>query len=328
MTEPIIPKELSRSPIAGGLQSAGWEPQAQAMRFRVDLLMLSVSLIWGFNFAVMKGLYVYFDPLAFTALRFVFAVPVLIVFLKLRGLPLRVEVRDLPAIIGLGILANTLYQILFISGLALTKAGNAALLTAATPVFAYLSGLLFKRERFSRNVLAGILLSIAGVGTIVLFGATEVALGANWRGDLMILASALSWGWYTGAAARLLMKYGALRLTLWVMLTGTLLLIPPLLPSMMHQDWLSIPPMGWAGFAYSTFLSIVYGYLVWSYALHQVGISRTAIFSNMTPVIALLGSWMLLGEKPALAQFTGVVLILGGIFIVRSKWTPIAGVKA
>jgi len=284
---------------------------------QLDLLLLTVILVWGMNFAIMKAMYVYFDPYAFACSRFILATATLLVIVKLLGLPLRIEIADLPAITGLGMLANTIYQALFNAGLAHTKAGNAALLGAAAPIFAYLTGVLLKREGYSHRVLVGILLSIAGVGIIVLFGSKEIALGANWRGDLMIITSSLCWGWYTGAAARLAIKYGALRLTLWVMLTGTLLMIPLFLPSMLHQDWLSVPFAGWAGFAYCTFLSIVYSYLIWSFALRHIGVSRTAVYSNLTPMVALFGGWLLLGERPALAQFAGIALILGGILIVR-----------
>jgi drug/metabolite transporter (DMT)-like permease len=281
--------------------------------------MLSVTLIWGMNFAIMKSMYRYFDPYAFTCLRFIIAGSTLLIVLKLLRLPLRIEISDLPAITGLGMLANTLYQMLFVTGLAQTKAGNAALLGAPAPIFAYLTGVLLKREGYSHRVLAGILLSFAGAGMIVVFGAREVALGANWKGDLMILASAVCWGWYTGASARLVIKYGALRLTAWLMLTGTLLMIPLFLPSLLHQDWRLIPITGWLGFSYSTFLSIVYCYLIWSFALQHAGVSRTAVYSNLTPMVALLGGWLLLGEQPMLAQFAGVASILGGIFIVRSS---------
>jgi drug/metabolite transporter (DMT)-like permease len=327
LTKPIIgdiPQDTSIPDRASAL-AQGARPQTA--RSRVDLLLLSVTLIWGMNFAIMKGLYTYFDPFAFTFLRFIIALPTLILILKLRGLSLGIELADLPAITGLGLLANTIYQMLFVSGLAHTKAGNAALIGAAAPIFAYLTGVLLKREWYSHRVLAGILLSFAGVSMIALFGAQEIALGANWKGDLLILVSALCWGWYTGAAARLVIKYGALRLTVWVMLTGTLLMIPPFLPSLLNQDWLSIPLLGWLGFCYSTFLSIVYSYLIWAFALQHIGVSRTAIYSNLTPMVALLGGWLLLKEQPAIAQFAGVALILSGIFIVRSKKSafPIRG---
>jgi drug/metabolite transporter (DMT)-like permease len=285
----------------------------------IDLLLFSVILIWGMNFAVMKSMYSYFDPYAFTCARFIVATVILLAILKVVRMPLRVELADIPAITGLGMLANTLYQMFFNAGLAHTKAGNAALLGSAAPIFAYLTGVLLKRERYSHRVSVGIVLSFAGTGIIVLFGAHEVALGANWRGDLMIIISALCWGWYTGSAARLAVKYGALRLTVWMMLTGTLLMIPIFLPFLLHQNWRAVPAYGWAGYAFSTFLSIVYSYLIWSLALGRIGGSATAVYSNITPIVAMLGGWLLLGETPALAQFAGIVLILGGVFIVRAQ---------
>jgi drug/metabolite transporter (DMT)-like permease len=285
---------------------------------RLDLLLISVIVIWGMNFAVMKEMYSYFHPYAFTCARFILASATLVLLVNLLGQPMRIKLADLPAITGLGLLANTVYQWLFNAGLAHTKAGNAALLGAAAPIFAYVVGVILKRESYSHRVLAGIMLSFAGAGIIVLFGSREIALGANWRGDMMIITSALCWGWYTGAAARLAIKYGALRLTVWVMATGTILMIPLFLPAMLSQDWGSVPWSGWVGFTFSTYLSIVYSYLVWSFALEKIGVARTAVYSNLTPMVALFGGWLLLGETPAWAQFSGIALILSGIFIVRS----------
>lgn len=282
-----------------------------------DLMLLSVILIWGLNFSIMKHLYTYFSPLAFTGPRFCIAVMTLAAILKIRGEPLRLNREDLPSIIGLGIVSTTIYQILFVFGLAQTKAGNVGLLMASTPVFAYLAGVLSKGESFSTKVLSGIGLSVAGVAAVVLSSSQQVSFGVDWRGDAMILGSALCWGWYTGNAAHLVVKYGALRLTLWVMMAGTAVLLPLVIPSMMRQDWLSIPLRGWLGFCYSTFLSIVYCYLGWSYGLRHLGVSRTALYSNLTPLIGLAGGWFMLGEAPERSQVAGATLILFGVYIVR-----------
>jgi drug/metabolite transporter (DMT)-like permease len=284
-----------------------------------DLLMISVTLIWGLNFSIMKHAYDHFHPLAFTTVRFIVATLTLAVILKLRGMSLRVERSDLPAFIGLGVLSQTVYQILFVLGLASTRAGNAALLTSLTPVFAYLAGVLLGRETFRQKVLGGILISFAGVLCIVVFGSKEMDFGQSVRGDLLILGSSLCWGWYTGGATRLVVKYGALRQTFWLMLTGTAVLVPALSRFVLRQDWLSIPPGAWLEFGYSTFLAIVYCYLVWSYALEHLGVSGTAVYSNVTPAVALVGAWLLLGERPAIAQLVGIALILTGILLVRSR---------
>jgi drug/metabolite transporter (DMT)-like permease len=139
----------------------------------------------------------------------------------------------------------------------------------------------------------------------------------------MILAAAFCWGWYSGSTVRLVAKYGALRLTFWLMLTGTLFLVPPLVPFMARQEWFSIPAAGWFGFAYSTLFAIVYCYLGWSYAIKHVGAARTAIYANVTPVTALVSAWLMLGERLVAAQLLGAALILTGVFIVRAQKTSI-----
>jgi drug/metabolite transporter (DMT)-like permease len=190
---------------------------------------------------------------------------------------------------------------------------------SSTPVFAYLTGIVMKKEPFHRRVLSGILLSMAGVSAVILFGARAVDFHSSWFGDTLILLSAICWGCYTGTAARLILKYGALRLTFWVMLTGTTAMLPPLLPFLIRQDWHAIPVHGWLGFMYSAILAIVYGYLTWAYALQHLGVARTAIYSNVTPLIALFGGWVLLAEQPTPAQLAGVALILSGVFLVRTQ---------
>lgn len=293
-----------------------------------DLAMLSVTLIWGLNFSVMKGLFQYIHPLAFTLLRFLAAMIALAVILRLRGVQLGIDMRDLPSLMVLGVLSNTIYQILFVNGLATTTAGNAGLLMASTPVFAYLTGVFLRRERFHKAVLGGILLSVSGVAAIMIYGTGKFTLGSNWLGDAMVFAAAVCWGCYSGAAARLVLKYGAMRVTHWIMLTGTIAMLPILSPWAIHQDWSSVPPRGWVAFAYSTFLSIVYCYLIWSHGIRRIGVPRTVIYSNVTPIVALLGAWVMLGERPSLGQLAGILLILTGVFIVRSqKSSGLSGVR-
>jgi drug/metabolite transporter (DMT)-like permease len=288
-------------------------------RLRADLMLASVTLIWGMNFSIIKDVYTCFDPLAFTTLRFIVAVVALYAVLRWRGISLSVDRRDFPALLGFGVLSNTVYQVLFVIGLAGTRAGNAGLLMASSPVFAYLTGVVLKRETFRRRILLGILLSMAGVSAVIAFGPEGISLGSASRGDLLILLSAICWGCYTGASARLILKYGALRLTFWVMLTGTVGMVLFLAPFLIRQDWRSITVRCWLGFLYSALLAIVFGYITWSYALQHLGVSRTAVYSNVTPLLALLGGWMLLGEQPVAAQLAGIGMILSGVYLVRTR---------
>jgi drug/metabolite transporter (DMT)-like permease len=281
-----------------------------------DLLLLSVVTIWGLNFAIIKSAYIDFHPIAFNAVRFVISSLTMFLFLQIRGGTLRVDRKDLPEILALALVVNTLYQFFFIIGLASTKAGNAGLLLALVPICAYLVGIARRHERFSRTVLAGILVSLGGVAAIMFSNSSGAAFGDTWKGDLLMIAAAFCWGWYSGSSSSLLAKYGAVRLTVILMIVGTAALVPVSLPWLLRQNWAAVSARSWGQLMYASLLAIVYSYFVWARALVRIGVARTAIFSNITPVVALLGGWLVLGEVPSAAQIVGVVCVLAGVFIV------------
>ena len=103
------------------------------------------------------------------------------------------------------------------------------------------------------------------------------------------------------------------------MIVGTAMLVPLSIPWLVAQDWRAIPIIAWLGLAYSALLSITYAYFVWAYAIDAIGVAHTSVFNNVTPIVALLAGWLLLAERPAMAQLAGVVLVLVGVFMVRSR---------
>lgn len=289
----------------------------------VDFLLITVVVIWGFNFAVMKVMYRYFSPITFNAIRFVISSAAMVLTLKARGESALPDWKDTRRVMWLGFLGNTLYPFIFVLGLDRTKAGNAALLMALTPVFVFLIGVGMKKEQFSMGVLIGIILSLSGAAAIVLFGRSEVSFSESWQGDLLMIAAAIFWAWQSVESTRLLPKYGPIRLTVFAMTAGSAILVPLSIPWLLSQDWRSVPLVGWLGLAYSALLSITYSYFIWAYAINAIGVAHTSVFNNVTPIVALFAGWLLLSEKPLPTQLAGVVLVLVGVFMVRSR-KPVA----
>jgi probable blue pigment (indigoidine) exporter len=121
------------------------------------------------------------------------------------------------------------------------------------------------------------------------------------------------------------MKYGWLAITGWMMIAGAAVLIPVSVPWLLKQDWSAIESSAWIALAFSSLLSIIYAYCVWAYAIVNIGVTHTSMFSNITPIAALFGGWLLLGEHPTPAQILGVTLVLTGVFLVRSRNSAIRG---
>ena len=133
----------------------------------------------------------------------------------------------------------------------------------------------------------------------------------------MILGCALLWAIYTVSSKPLLARYSPLELTAWTMLAGTIPLVLVSIPQLQRQDWSAVPPLAWGALLYSAVLSATVGYVVWSLSVQRVGNARTAIYSNLTPVIAILFAWVTLGDKLAPVQLLGGSIVLVGLLVTR-----------
>lgn len=289
-----------------------------------DLLMLLAVVMWGINFTAVKVALETMAPLAFNAGRFSLATAVTFGILAYQarasghGELLRVPPRrDLVAIALISLVGNTIYQLFFINGIARTSPGNASLIMASSPIWIVILGFLLRIERINRLMFAGILLSFAGIVLLVTGGGNVKIDSANVLGDALILGCAILWAIYTVASKPLLARYTPLRMTAWSMLAGTIPLVLFAVPEFRQQDWSAVAPVAWIGMIYSGGISVAIGYAIWHASVQRVGNARTAIYNNLTPVVAILFAWLTLGTAPAAIQLLGGAIVLVGLMVTR-----------
>jgi drug/metabolite transporter (DMT)-like permease len=256
-------------------------------------------------------------PLAFNALRFPLASLLLYAILRRRG-PIELPARDdVWRVLGLGVLGNVIYQLLFIFGVSLTLAGNASLLLATVPVWTVLLSVFLGHERPSALVWAGIVSTLLGMVLVVVGGPGMRLGGASLLGDLIMVASAVGWSMYTVGSRNLIRRYGSTLVTTWTLWVGTVGLVVAGLPDLLATPLGELSPFAWLSVAYAGFLSLTAAYLFWYRGVQRLGSARTAAYSNMVPVVALAVAWIWLGEKPTVVQLAGAAIILGGIWLAR-----------
>ena len=296
----------------------------EGRRFSPDLAIVLLVLIWGSNFSVVKSALSEFSPLAFNATRFVLASAVLALYMAAFGKRVRFEKGDVLRLVGLGLLGNVVYQALFIYGIDGTRAGNAALMLATVPLIVTVLSVALRHETISRAGWAGVALSISGI-VLILWGSSRgISFGADTlRGDLIMLGSALAWSVYTVLSTPYVRKYGTLPVTAFTMWIGTIGLVAVSTPALLAQDWGSISIGAWGGWVFSGAFSLALAYILWYYGIRHLGSSRTAVYSNTVPVVALLVAWLTLGEVPTLVQVAGTVMIIGGIGLARLRRKPV-----
>lgn len=302
----------------GGLARASVTIQPDKHLGMTDVALVSMTLIWGLNFIVVKTTLAEIDPLAFVSLRFVLASIVLIAIVRVRqggfGIPRAAWGR----IALVGVIGTTVYQPLFINGLALTKASNSALILACTPAFIVLLNRLFGQERFARRGWIGVGLSFVGIALVVVSGG-ELAMDTNSLfGDSLILVGTIFWALYSILCAPLLKRYSPLAVTALSLSFGSVPLFLLGIPSILNQDWTRVSLNAWSGLGYSAFFAIVVAYIIWNVGVKRIGGARTAIYNNLTPVIATLAAAVFLNEPLTLYKIFGAGIIFAGLYLART----------
>lgn len=280
--------------------------------------MLLVCLIWGLNFSITKSALDQIPPLPFTAVRFVAAGLLLWVVLRLVERPAPLPPGTLKQLLGLGLVGNTLYQLAFTIGLARTTATNSALILSTVPtVVAVFAGAL-GFERITSRMWLGIALGTLGV--ILVIATRGVGFDvSNLPGDLLTVLAVLCWSGYTVGLRRVPRGISPLQVTTVTTLAGTPGLLLAGAPGVLRLRWEAVPLNAWLALVYAAVLSLVVAYLLWNRSVKAVGGTRTAIYMCITPLFAVAGAWVLLGERPHPLQGLGAVLIITGVLLTRSQ---------
>jgi len=295
----------------------GGRPAPRAGFTGTDGLLVLMTLIWGVNYIVIKAAFEVFTPLSFNAVRFLLAAVAIAAVARVAGTP-RPAGKQLARLCALGVLGNTLYQLCYIEGMARTRAGNAALIMAAVPVLTAVASHAMGHERLRWRDVAGLGLSTAGIAALVAGSGADVGLRGSAWGDVLMLLAVVFWTAYTIFAKPLVDELGATATTAWTMGLGAIPLLAICVPSALAQHWSAVTPAAWLGTVFSSLGALVLAYLIWYRGVARLGATRTAFYSNFTPVVTLAAAWPLLGEVPTGWQILGAAGIFGSLTLVRS----------
>jgi drug/metabolite transporter (DMT)-like permease len=297
-----------------------------------DIALLLMVVIWGANFSVIKYALREFPQISFNAMRLTLAAAVFLFAIGVRKSWRRADrpfLRDAPLtrsdwqrIALLGIIGHFLYQLAFVAGVARTSASNAALIFGATPVAVALLSSLAGHERVPAVRWAGFALSMAGI--YVLVGRAATLSSTTFAGDVLVFCGMTCWSIYSVVAQPLLQRHSPLVVTGYSLAIGAMCYFLIAIPALVSTQWAGISLTSWILMALSSLLALALSYMIWYTAVQRIGSSRTAIYSNLTPIVAILVAAIWLGEPIAAPQIIGAMTILGGVFLTRLASAPAA----
>jgi drug/metabolite transporter (DMT)-like permease len=282
-------------------------------------LLLALVAMWGSSFLFNKIAVASVPPATVVAARLTLGALTLVMLVYARGLRLPPFGRIWGAYAVLGVVGNALPFYLIAWGQQFVASALAGILIAAMPLATLvLAHFVVQGERMTLNRAAGFLLGFAGI-VLLMEPAAVAGLGGA---TVEILAQlAILWGALCYSAnsvlARLLVKTDFLCAATGTLLVAAALMLPIALiydvPWTLHPDTASVASIVWLGIGPTAIATICYFALISS-----AGPTFMSLVNYLSPAVAVFLGVTLLGEKPGVAAYTGLALILFGIAI--SQW--------
>ena len=268
------------------------------------IALFILTLIWGYNWVVMKLAVQFASPFQFAAMRTFLGALVLFVLIYVTKRPM--ALKEFPTMLVLGLLQTCGFTGLLIWALVEGGAGKTAVLTYTMPFWV----MLFAWPMLGEKVQGWQWLAVAFAlfGMVLIFDPLHIK--ADGFSMFLALCSGISWAISAIISKKLHRRsphLDLLNLTAWPMLLGSIpiIIIALILPA---------PPIQWTTtfiltVLFNVILSGCVAWVLWLYALQRLQAGVASMASMLAPVIGVIAAWIQLNEVPDTYELIGMVFI-------------------
>lgn len=299
--------------------SGRWPRLAHTQRGHTLVMLLLIPLYAICFVAIRIGLQ-YAPPLRFAALRLLVAALSLLFVAGIFHQPLCIGRRFWPGLLALALTAGAFgYGAMFLSP-GQTGAGIASVLGNTQPLILVALAAWLLGERVTRQKLITLVLGLAGVFVLSLAALSALRL-AGLVGAIFAFASAVSFAVATVLMKRLGTAAPLLAITAWQFILGAtpLFALSSLLEGATPIRWTSafvgiVLLLGVGGTAITT--------TTWYWLAQRDDVGRLSLYLFLVPVVGVILSMALLGERLSLFTGIGVVLTLVAVAVTLLHDAP------
>lgn len=280
--------------------------------------MLLVGLLYGTNYSIVKIITPeYILPFGLIVIR----VAIATACFWLIGLSVNEKINwradwvriVLCAFFGVGI--NMLF---FFKGVSLTTAINGSIIMTLTPVMVFVTSLILLKEKVTLLKVLGLAVGFLGAFLIIYSPGTGISLG-NWRGDVLILLNAMSYGVYLVLVKPLMARYTPITVAKWIFFFGFLLVLPVGWNEFTQIEWQALTAKVYFSMAFVIIGVTVIVYVLNIWALKKVNPSTVGVYIYVQPVFATLIASTFFGEILSIRHLIAALLVFAGVWLVVKK---------
>lgn len=222
----------------------------------------------------------------------------------------RVAPRDLPAVVGFGVVGIGLLYWAYFRAVQEGGAALASVLLYTAPVWVAILAALFLHERLGVRKLAALALTVAGVAGIALSsgGGVRITPGAVFWG----LLSGWAYATYYLFGKRYFERYDAATLFMYALPVGVLGMLP-------FVHFVPKTPTAWASLAFLAAVPTYGSYLLYGAGLRRIEATRAATVATIEPVVATAAAYLVWAERWSPSGYLYAALVLAGVMLIVSE---------
>jgi drug/metabolite transporter (DMT)-like permease len=286
------------------------------------IMLTLCSLFWSGNFIVGKFATLYqVPPLTLNFFRWLIVWIIIIPFTFKNILKnFKTIKKNFYSIFIMSITSISVFNSVVYYFLNYTQVLNGALMISTIPVLIIFISFVFKTEKINFNQVFGVILSIAGVITIVtrLDFFRLINLDLN-KGDFGLLIAMLSWAVYSIMLRTYKMPLKSLTFISVIVSIGLIFLLPQFLFEYKNHQVIQLNLPVILITSYVVIFAGLGAYIFWNKGVSIIGPNKAGIFLHLMPVFSSFMAIFILNEKIMSFHIVGAVIIVAGIFLSSKK---------
>lgn len=291
------------------------------------IILLLVPLFWGGAFATTKHVVTELPPLTASALRFMTAGLLMLLWsIWRKELNWPLIRQNLFPLLAVGATGVFLYNYFFATGLQYTSAITGSLIIVVNPVFTACIASLFMGESRDWRVLIGVILSFIGVSFVVCKGdfsiLTQMSIGT---GEKYLFGAVASWVAYTLMIKKVTRTMGASVVTSVSTILGAVMLLVSSI--LLEEQWdkaLSLSTQTILELLYLAIFATVIAFVLFIWGIQRIGATKASAYINLMPINALWIAVLMYGETISAYHLIGMSLTIAGVFMTTQGKTKIS----
>ncbi len=218
--------------------------------------------------------------------------------------------RDFLITSGVGLLGTFGYDALLYMGIDRLLASQAMIINYLWPMMAVVAGCILLKERMTARKAIAVVMSFVGVAIVTSNGSLSGFLGSNLEGALCCVLAAVSYGLFVVLNKRL--SYNPM---ISMMLYYAQSAIIAFVTVMARGSLPSISGVELMGFLWIGIGCHAIAYVSWALAMKHGETAKVANLAYITPFLAMVVAYFVLGEPITPWSVGGLSVIVAGIFL-------------